>query len=305
METINARSIFSPATGYIRRGGFDWTCNPYVGCSFGCTYCYAMFLPQNRRPKEDWGRWFQVKTNAVALARQQAPKLAGQAVYLSSVTDPYLPAERSLGLTRGILEALVPYQPRLLIQTRGPLVVRDLDVIRQFQAVRVNMSIPTDSEAVRKKFEPKAPPLERRWQALAEIKEAGLPVGICITPMLPLEDTVTFVRRIVAFDPDVLVTQYFHDSGGGFGADTGAGARRLLAERSWMEEDYQRCLEQFRALREVYEGEEGFFPPEVPTTNRKASGRCEPADVNPSTDRYQPVHTGRSPHTMLDNWECP
>ncbi len=139
METINARSIFSPATGYIRRGGFDWTCNPYVGCSFGCTYCYAMFLPQNRRPKEDWGRWFQVKTNAVALARQQAPKLAGQAVYLSSVTDPYLPAERSLGLTRGILEALVPYQPRLLIQTRGPLVVRDLDVIRQFQAVRVNM----------------------------------------------------------------------------------------------------------------------------------------------------------------------
>ena len=129
MEQINARSIFNPATGFIQRGGFDWTCNPYLGCSFGCVYCYAMFLPQNRRPREDWGKWFQAKTNAVELARKQAPKVAGQAVYISSVTDPYLPAERSLSLTRGILEALVPHQPRLLVQTRGPLVVRDIDVL--------------------------------------------------------------------------------------------------------------------------------------------------------------------------------
>jgi DNA repair photolyase len=266
METVNARSIFSAATGFIRRGGFDWTCNPYVGCSFGCSYCYAMFLPQNRRPKEDWGRWFKAKINAVELARKQAPKLAGQAVYLSSVTDPYLPAERGLGLTRGILEVLVAYQPRLLIQTRGPLVVRDLDVIRRFRAVRVNMSIPADSEAVRQAFEPKAPPLERRWQALAEVKAAGVPVGICVTPMLPLEDAEAFVRRVVAFDPDVLVTQDFHDSGGGFGADTGAGARQLLAARGWGVANYLDCVERFRTRRSVYEGEAGFFPPPAPET---------------------------------------
>src|SRR5947208_6629065 len=161
MESINARSIFSPAIGFIQRGGFDWTCNPYVGCSYGCIYCYAMFLPQNRRPKEDWGKWFQAKVNAVEVARQQAPKTAGRAVYVSSVTDPYLPAERTLGLTRGILEVLVPHQPRLLIQTRGPLVVRDLDLLTRFQSVRINLSIPTDSEDVRRVFEPKAPPLER------------------------------------------------------------------------------------------------------------------------------------------------
>jgi DNA repair photolyase len=189
MEQINARSIFSPATGFIRRGGFAWTCNPYVGCSFGCTYCYAMFLPQNRRPKEDWGRWFQAKTNAVEVARAQAPKVAEQPLYMSSVTDPYLPAERGLRLTRGILEALLPHQPRLLIQTRGPLVVRDLDLLRQFRAVRINMSIPTDSEEVRQAFEPKAPPLERRWQAMADVRAAGLAVGICVPPMLPLQDS--------------------------------------------------------------------------------------------------------------------
>lgn len=270
MEQINARSIFSPATGFIRRGGFEWTCNPYVGCSFGCAYCYAMFLPQNRRPREDWGRWFQAKINAVEVACKQAPKIAGRAVYLSSVTDPYLPAERSLCLTRGILEVLLPYQPRLLIQTRGPLVVRDLDVIKCFHSIRVNMSIPTDSEEVRRAFEPKAPPLERRWQALAEVKAAGVATGICVTPMLPLENPETFVRRILAFAPDVLVTQYFHDSGGGFGADTGEAARQLLAQRCWTEEDYRRCVALLRKQRTVYEAEAGFFPPSA----CEASGLC-------------------------------
>jgi DNA repair photolyase len=268
MEQINARSIFSPATGYIRRGGFDWTCNPYVGCSFGCTYCYAMFLPQNRRPKEDWGKWFQAKVNAVELARQQAPKLAGQAVYISSVTDPYLPAERGLYLTRGILEALVPYQPRLLIQTRGPLVVRDLDVIRRFASARVNMSIPTDSETVRLVFEPKAPPLEKRWQALAQIKAAGVTTGICITPVLPLDEPDAFVRRLAAFQPDVLVTQDFHDSGGRFGADTGTRARRLLDARPRTADDYQNFVERLQQYLKVYEGEAGFFPPPATPSSR-------------------------------------
>jgi DNA repair photolyase len=261
MEQINARSIFSPATGYIHRGGFDWTCNPYLGCTYGCSYCYAMFLPQNRRPKEEWGKWFQAKINAVDLARKQAAKLAGQAVYMSSVTDPYLPAERSLLLTRGILEALVPRQPRLLIQTRGPLVVRDLDVLCQFQSLRVNLSIPTDSEAVRRVFEPKAPPLEQRWQALTQLKEAGLPVGICITPMLPLDDAGAFVERIVAFHPDVLVTQDFHDSGGGFGANTGALARHLLDGRPRTARDYEHFVGCLGRHVQVYEGEAGFFPP--------------------------------------------
>ena len=261
MEQINARSIFSPATGFIQRGGFDWTCNPYIGCSFGCTYCYAMFLPQNRRPKEDWGRWFQAKVNAVDVARKQAPKVAGQALYISSVTDPYVPAERSLQLTRGILQTLIPHQPRLLMQTRGPLVVRDLDLLRQFRAVRINMSIPTDSEDVRLIFEPKAPPLERRWQALAEARNAGISVGICVTPMLPLGDPEAFVKRLVDFNPDVLVTQEFHDSGGRFGADTGKKARALLAQTAWTADAYRRCVTQIKARRTVYEGEEGFFPP--------------------------------------------
>jgi DNA repair photolyase len=263
MASLISRSIFSPATGYIRRGGFDWTCNPYLGCSFGCTYCYAAFLPQNRRPLAEWGRWFEAKSNAVELAWKHAHKIAGQAVYLSSVTDPYLPAERSLRLTRGILEAMLPHQPRLLVQTRGPLVKRDFDLLRQLHAVRINMSIPTDSEEVRRAFEPKAPPLERRWQAIAAAREAGIPVGICVTPMLPVANVEAFANRLSEFQPDVLVVQEFQISRRRFEASTGEAAWKLLGECGWRAGDYRECVERLRERLTVHEGEAGFFPPGV------------------------------------------
>jgi DNA repair photolyase len=269
VEQINAVSIFSPATGFIKRGGFAWTCNPYIGCSYGCSYCYAAYLPQNKRPREDWGKWLVAKVNALELARKQAAKLAGQGVYLSTVTDPYVPAERSLCLTRGILEQMLPHQPRLVVQTRGPLVVRDIDLLPQFRSLRVNMSIPTDSEEVRQAFEPKAPPLERRWQALADLAASGVPIGVCVTPMLPLVDPETFVERIIALKPAVVVTQHFHDARTGFGADTGETARDLLPRWKWTEADYQACVERMRRRLKVYEAEAGFFPP--PAVKEKVS----------------------------------
>jgi DNA repair photolyase len=269
MHFIESRSIFSPATGFIRRCGFDFTCNPYLGCTFGCSYCYAMFLPQNRRPAADWGKWFAAKKNAVELARKDARKVTGRAVYMSSVTDPYQPAERSLMLTRGILEAMIPHQPRLVIQTRGSLVVRDIDLLKHFTGLRVNVSIPTDSERVRERFEPKAPPLEKRWDAIKELRQEGIPTGICITPTLPIEDAESFAKRLAEFAPEVLVCQDFHDAGGSFGADTGPGARNLLDEMNWTEADYRSFVKRLQRDQTVYEGEAGFFPP----SNARRLGR--------------------------------
>ena len=127
-------------------------------------------------------------------------------------------------------EALLPYQPRVVVQTRGPLVVRDIDVLTRFDALRVNFSIPTDSEAVRMRFEPKTPPLDRRWQAVEELSAAGVPVGICVTPTLPIEDSERFADRIAAVNAAVVVTQDFHDAGGRFGADTGEAAAAIVSE---------------------------------------------------------------------------
>ena len=95
-------------------------------------------------------------------------------------------------------------------------------------------------------------------------------MGACVTPMLPLEDPEAFVVRLAAFAPDVLVTQHFHDSCGGFGADTGKEARRILAERGWTEDDYNRCVERLRRHLHVYEGEVGFFPPPVAVPGSRA-----------------------------------
>src|SRR5262249_3872419 len=127
--------------------------------------------------------------------------------------------------------------------------------------LRVNVSIPTDSERTWRAFEPKAPPLERRWQAAAGLKAAGIPVGIWVAPMLPLDNPAPVRDRLRAFPPAVPGVQDFPHRGGGFGADTGAEARRLLANVSWTAADYQAMVEHLRRSGEVFEGEAGFFPP--------------------------------------------
>src|SRR5207237_184455 len=101
---------------------------------------------------------------------------------------------------------------------------------------------------------------------------SGVPVGVCTTPTLPVEDVDAFARRLAAFRPDVLVCQDFHDAGGGFGADTGEGARRLLAEIGWTAADYRRFVERMRHDLTIYAAETGFFPP-PPVEDASSMGR--------------------------------
>lgn len=233
------------------------------GCPFACSYCYAAFLPQNKLPPELWGTWFSAKTNAVELAQRDAPRVAGGSVYISSVTDPYLWAEKRLRLTRGILEALLPHQPRLMIQTRGPLVVRDIDLFLQFNVKRVQVSIPTDSEATRLAFEPKAPALEKRWAAVRTLKAAGIPTSICVSPMLPLVDPLAFAQRLREVGVDRVSVVKFRSGTGRFRASTGATARRLLEEFEWTDADFERCLAIFRQHLPLCEEELGYAPPSM------------------------------------------
>ena len=142
------------------------------------------------------------------------------------------------------------------------MVVRDIDVLRQFRAVRINVSIPTDSEEVWRCVRAEGAAVEKRWAAATELRSAGLPVGLCLTPLLPLADPDRFADRVAAFQPEVLVVQDFHDAGGRFGADTGDEARRLLAESGWSAADYRAFVSRLEDLTvRVYEGEAGFFPP--------------------------------------------
>jgi DNA repair photolyase len=141
--------------------------------------------------------------------------------------------------------------------------VRDIDILSQFRSLRVNVSIPTDSERVRLAFEPKAPPLEKRWQAIRELQAAGIAVGICVTPTLPVENAKRFAQDLAEAKSGVLVLQDFHESNGGFGADTSPKAMHLAAAMEWNRERFREFFDFVQAQTTVYEGEAGFFPPDI------------------------------------------
>src|SRR5690242_11095824 len=145
---------------------FDYTLNAYIGCSFGCSYCFAASFVADDEKKAAWGTWVHVKEDAlIELSRAD---LKDKTIFMSSSTDPYQPLEMHTGLTRSIVEFLSePFrQPRLTVQTRSPIVARDVDLLKRYKRARVNMSITTDSEEIRKKFEPKCASIDRRFEAL-------------------------------------------------------------------------------------------------------------------------------------------
>src|SRR4051794_40326064 len=261
VEYTPARSILTASSGFI--DAFDFTLNPYSGCTFGCSYCFAAAFVRDQERRERWGQWVRVKENALELLRKQRRKpLDGAAIYLSSVTDPYQPIERKLGLTRAILEELVTYhRVRLVVQTRSPLITRDLDLLGRFTAVRVNMTVTTDDDAVRKVFEPGCASIERRLAAISEVQSAGLPTCITLTPLLPVADPSGFAERLKATGVQRFVTQYLHAERGQFVTGTRAAAVALCRERGWNEAAYRRTVDVLRAaLPHLDEGRNGFVP---------------------------------------------
>ena len=251
--------LLTPASGFM--ADYDFTLNPYSGCSFGCTYCYAAFFARDQKLQDTWGQWVKVKENAVASLRRRRKSLAGRSIYMSSVTDPYQPIERHLGLVRGILEILLEDQPRLVVQTRSPLVTRDLDLFSELKDVRINMTVTTDQDRVRRAFEPAAPSTALRLKAIAEVVTAGVPSTITMTPLLPIADPISFSDDLLATGVTNFVIQDFHATRGQFVAGTGAQAKALLDELSWDHASYNNAMAVLRErLPCLIEGREGFAP---------------------------------------------
>ncbi len=229
-----ARSILArpSATGFV--GEWDYTVTPYVGCSFACSYCYVPSLYRlfNAPAARAWGEEVTVKENAPALLAQAAGrgKLAGRSVYLSPNTDPYLPQERRLGLTRALLEILAEASPALVrVQTRSPLVERDFDLLTGDGLrgrVLLAMSVTTDNEAARRRFEARCAPIGARLATLAMARAAGVRTQACITPLLPGTDAER-LADLLAPVADWVVLQGFQR---GPGARTWEPALKLLAE---------------------------------------------------------------------------
>jgi DNA repair photolyase len=252
--------ILTRTTG--RLGIFDYSLNPYVGCGFGCSYCYASFFQPDPERFETWGKWVDAKTGAVETILRTR-NLKGKRIYMSSATDPYQPVEARLGLTRRILEALSnpERQPRLVVQTRGPLVTRDIDLLTRFEHVRVNVSITTDSEDVRMAFEPACASIQRRLEAVARLHDAGIKTAVCIAPMLPIEDPAAFARRIKQTGSDHVGFGWFHFSDRPFAASTRPEAVRMLDAWGWNEDSYRRTQTELKSrLARLESSGEAWLP---------------------------------------------
>jgi len=186
---------------------FDASLNPYRGCEHGCIYCYA-------RPYHEYlglsaGLDFEtrifVKEDAPELLRRELASRSWvpQALALSGVTDPYQPVERRLQLTRRCLAVLASCRHPVGVVTKSPLVTRDVDLLRELASVgaaQVSVSIPTADEALRRVMEPRAATAEARFTALARLREAGIPAGVLVSPVIPglTDHEVPRVLRLAA-----------------------------------------------------------------------------------------------------------
>jgi len=165
---------------------FDYCLNPYTGCQFSCTYCYArLFMVRYSGHSEAWGEFVDVKVNAPELLRKQLGKAKRGTVWISSVCDPYQPLEAQYALTRRCLKELAERQFPVNIQTKSNLVLRDLDLFQEFDEIEVGFTITTDDERVAQSFEPRASPIEERFRALERVHSLGIKTFAFVGPLLP------------------------------------------------------------------------------------------------------------------------
>jgi len=171
---------------------FEWSLNPYTGCAHRCTFCYVRaFERRAERPSDDrYGRSIRVKVNvAEVLARELArPTWEGASVVVGAATDPYQPAEGRYRLTRSCLGVFATASNPFSIITRGPMIVRDIDVLQEASRranVTITFSIPTLDEDVWRKSEPSTAHPRQRLRAIKELTEAGIDARVGMAPILP------------------------------------------------------------------------------------------------------------------------
>ena len=196
IREILARSVLSKSRVS------EYTVNPYGGCQHGCSYCYARFMKRYSGHREAWGEYVDVKVNAAEILQKEIKHKKPGDVWISGVCDPYQPLEIKYELTRRCLQILIENDWPVTVQTRSPLVLRDIDLLRKSSKVEVGMSITTSDDKIRRLFEPYAPLVKERIRALGELHAAGIKTFVMIAPLLPkaeglVPDLVGKVDRVL------------------------------------------------------------------------------------------------------------
>ncbi|MGZ9586010.1 radical SAM protein [Paenibacillus marinisediminis] len=262
------KTLLNKGTGFL--SGYSHSLNPYTGCSFGCSYCYVRQMSVSVFRKSPWGTWVDIKKEAAVVFRkelQRAKSKGSVTIFMSSSTDPYQPIEYKEQITRSLLEVMVSDPPDfVLVQTRSPLVRRDIDLLRQLGTkVRVSMTVETDREEIRKHFSPSAPPIAARLKTLQLLAEAGVPTQATIAPMLPCSNH--FAEALRPFVNRVCIDDYFMGDGSGGRRTRQLGIQQLYEQldlEEWYHPSaYNRVYDQFKLHfpeNQLYVSQRGFEP---------------------------------------------
>jgi DNA repair photolyase len=189
IKEIHAKTILSESKVS------DYTINPYIGCEHNCTYCYARFMKRFSSHKEPWGEFVDVKVNADELLKNEIMKKGIGRVWISGMCDCYQPLEKKYELTKRCLEILMENDWPVTVQTKSPLVLRDMKLLKSFTDIEVGFTITTSDEKIREMFEPDAPSIKSRIDALGKLHSAGIRTYVMIAPILPNPEELVMQLR--------------------------------------------------------------------------------------------------------------
>lgn len=190
---LETRKLLNRVINSGRKVPFEWSINPYRGCEYGCTYCYARYtheFMELRDPEQFERLIFTKHLDPVAFRRELSKVPFGEAIAIGTATDPYQPAERRYGVTRRILEIFVEEKGRnLTLTSKSDLIARDAELLATIgrqNAVAVFQTITTLDESLARVLEPYAPRPSLRIESVRKLVAAGVPVGVMASPVLPL-----------------------------------------------------------------------------------------------------------------------
>jgi DNA repair photolyase len=274
--------------------GFNWSLNPYMGCVHRCTFCYVRaFERRADRPADDrYGTSIRVKVNVAEVLRCELARATWEHewVAIGAATDPYQPAEGRYRLTRACLEALGEARNPFSIITRGPMIVRDIDVLVEAArraSVSVTFSIPTLDEEVWRKTEPSTAHPRQRLNAVSKLVDAGIKTGVGMAPILPgLSDRPDQLREVVKAAREA-------------GA-TGVWTNLLFLKPGTREHFLQHLAEDWPQLvpryRELYRGRAYLGTDEVKPVKRQVSALA--GELGVADRRVHPVEPEAEPEQL-------
>ncbi len=218
----DTRRVLTRTSGFLKE--FAFSLNPYIGCGFGasrgCPFCYVRALPVASARPGGWGNWVIAKTNLPQLLEKelrqlaQNGRLAESTIFMSSATDPYQGYERTMRLSRRALELFIRFPPhRLLVQTRSPMIERDIDLLKELgRTVIASLTIETDDDSVRRAITPTSASIARRILTAQRLRAAGIYTQVAIAPMLPNRPD-RFAAMLDESADRVIVDTYFDGDG--------------------------------------------------------------------------------------------